>query len=240
MQFYFIRHAQSENNVLWERTGDDKGRKDDPLLTDLGKKQARVLAQFLHYGNPSGGYETDHRRPAGFGLTHLYTSLMKRAVATAAEISLELGLPPVAWVEFHENGGIYLQDPQTSELNGLPGGTRRFFEQKYPGLLLPDWLDERGWWRSQPYEPEEAHWQRARAVLGALIARHGDTQDRVAVVSHGGFYNTLLKCLMDMQRRDGLWFTMNNAAITRIDFVAGSVDIVYQNRIDFLPVEIVS
>jgi 2,3-bisphosphoglycerate-dependent phosphoglycerate mutase len=240
MQFYFIRHAQSENNVLWDRTGADKGRKEDPLLTDLGRKQAKALAQFLHYGNPWGGFETDHLRPAGFELTHLYTSLMRRAVATAAEISLELGLPPIAWVEFHENGGIYLQDLQTSELNGLPGGTRRFFEQKYPDLQLPEWLDERGWWQSQPYELEEVRWQRARTALNTLIARHGETQDRVAVVSHGGFYNTLLKCLMDMPQREGLWFTMNNAAITRIDFVDGSVDIVYQNRVDFLPVEIVS
>jgi 2,3-bisphosphoglycerate-dependent phosphoglycerate mutase len=240
MQFYFIRHAQSENNALWEHTGADKGRKEDPLITSLGRRQAKALAQFLHYGNPTGGFEADHTRPDGFGLTHLYTSLMRRSVATAAEISLELGLTPVAWVEFHENGGIYLQDPQTGDLNGLPGGTRRFFEHKYPGLQLPDWLDERGWWQSQPYEPEEARWQRARTVLDTLIARHGDTHDRVAVVSHGGFYNTLLKCLMDMQQRAGLWFTMNNAAITRIDFVEGYVDIVYQNRVDFLPVEIVS
>ena len=51
---------------------------------------------------------------------------------------------------------------------------------------------------------------------------------------------TLLKCLMDMPQREGLWFTMNNAAITRIDFVDGYVDIVYQNRVDYLPAEIVS
>lgn len=240
MQFYFIRHAQSENNVLWEQTGADRGRKEDPLITSLGRKQAKAVAKFLHYGNPTGGYESDHTRPDGFGLTHLYTSLMRRSVATAAEISLELDLPPVAWVEFHENGGIYLQDPHTGDLNGLPGGTRRFFERKYPELQLPDWLDERGWWQSQPYESEEARWQRARTALDTLIARHGDTHDRVAVVSHGGFYNTLLKCLMDMPQREGLWFTMNNAAITRIDFIDGYVDLVYQNRVDFLPVEIVS
>jgi 2,3-bisphosphoglycerate-dependent phosphoglycerate mutase len=240
MQFYFIRHAQSENNVLWDRTGTDKGRKEDPLLTSLGQDQARVLAHFLHYGNPWGGYEADHSRPVGFGLTHLYTSLMKRAVATASEIALELGLPLMAWVEFHENGGIYLQDPQTGELNGLPGGTRRFFEEQYPSLQLPDWLDERGWWQSQTYEPEEARWQRARTVLDTLIARHGATRDRVAVVSHGGFYNTLLSCLMDLPPSEELWFSMYNAAVTRIDFVDGGTKILYHNRVDFLPVEIVS
>jgi 2,3-bisphosphoglycerate-dependent phosphoglycerate mutase len=240
MQFYFIRHAQSENNMLWDRTGADKGRKEDPLLTGLGWEQARALAHFLHYGNPWGGYEVDHNRPVGFGLTHLYTSLMRRAVATASEIALELGLPLMAWVEFHENGGIYLQDPQTGELNGLPGGTRRFFEEQYPNLQLPDWLDERGWWQSRTYEPEEARWRRARTVLDTLIARHGETRDRVAVVSHGGFYNTLLKCLMDLPRPEGLWFSLYNAAITRIDFIEGDVKILYQNRVDFLPVEIVS
>jgi 2,3-bisphosphoglycerate-dependent phosphoglycerate mutase len=240
MQFYFIRHAQSENNVLWDQTGEDKDRKEDPLLTSLGWKQAKALAQFLHHGNPLGGYATDHKRPDGFGLTHLYTSLMMRSVATASEISLELGLPPTSWVEFHENGGIYLQDPQTGELNGLPGGTRSIFARKYPDLLLPDWLDERGWWQSRPYETVEARWQRARVVLDTLIARHGGTQDRVGVVSHGGFYNTFLRCLLDLPHLERFWFSMYNVAITRIDFDDRGVRILYQNRVDFLPAEIVS
>ena len=47
MQFYFIRHGQSENNALWERTGSSEGRSEDPELTALGHRQAKRLAQFL-------------------------------------------------------------------------------------------------------------------------------------------------------------------------------------------------
>jgi broad specificity phosphatase PhoE len=32
MQLYYIRHAQSENNDLWDRTGSDQGRSEDPKL----------------------------------------------------------------------------------------------------------------------------------------------------------------------------------------------------------------
>ena len=47
MQFYFIRHGQSENNALWERGGPQSERRADPELTELGHKQAQHLAQFL-------------------------------------------------------------------------------------------------------------------------------------------------------------------------------------------------
>ena len=33
MRFYFIRHAQSENNRLWAETGTAEGRRIDPTLT---------------------------------------------------------------------------------------------------------------------------------------------------------------------------------------------------------------
>jgi broad specificity phosphatase PhoE len=36
------------------------------------------------------------------------------------------------------------------------------------------------------------------------------------------------------------WFIMNNAAITRIDFHPDRVEVVYVNRVDFLPSELVT
>ena len=39
MQFYFIRHGQSTNNALWETTRSNKGRSEDPELSELGHLQ---------------------------------------------------------------------------------------------------------------------------------------------------------------------------------------------------------
>jgi 2,3-bisphosphoglycerate-dependent phosphoglycerate mutase len=77
MQLYYIRHAQSENNALWEATGSDEGRSSDPELTEIGKQQITCLAQFLKTGDPVlGNRRMDAQNLAGFGLTHLYCSLM--------------------------------------------------------------------------------------------------------------------------------------------------------------------
>ena len=61
----------------------------------------------------------------------------------------------------------------------------------------------------------------------------------MAVISHGGFYNVLLRTLLKIQREDA-WFALNNVAITRIDFYAEGVDIIYMNRSDFVPKELVT
>jgi hypothetical protein len=40
--------------------------------------------------------------------------------------------------------------------------------------------------------------------------------------------------------RDDVWFEKNNAAITRVDFSPEETVLVYLNRIDFLPNELVT
>ncbi len=40
MQLYIIRHGQSFNNALWDRTGGGNGRLPDPHLTEIGQQQA--------------------------------------------------------------------------------------------------------------------------------------------------------------------------------------------------------
>lgn len=243
MQLYFIRHGESENNARWTRTGSSVGRSEDAELTDIGRQQAQALAQYL-------ADEDD------FDLTHLYCSLMVRAVATGTAIAEVLDVPLVAWTDLHEEGGIYLKDEASGERLGQPGKTRTYFERTYPDLVLPDSLGEDGWW-NRPFEEHEARPARARRVLKELLARHGGTTDRVALVSHGGFYNQFLGALLGFTPRERIWFTLNNTAVTRIDFrrVEEDVDVadaenpagprdlvrvVYTNRVDFLPEELVT
>jgi len=240
MQLYFIRHAQSANNALWDTTGGNQGRSEDPEITALGRKQAALLAKALRQDDlhaPTANGDLQNR--GGFRLTHLYTSLMLRSVMTGTLVAEALGLPLIAWKDVHENGGIYLDDPASGTQVGLPGKSRSYFMTHYPGLCLPDELGEEGWW-NRPYEAVEERNQRARRFLEELLCRHGDSDDRVGVISHGAFYNRLLGELLRLNSRDGLWFMLNNCAITRIDFREDEVALIYTNRADFLPAELIT
>ena len=247
MQLYFIRHGQSENNALWMNTGSHIGRSEDPGLTAVGRQQAEILARFLSQANStlrppftSTGLSTsDFQNVAGFGITHLYSSLMLRAVTTGTIIAQALDLPLVAWKDIHEWGGIYLRDEQTDEPIGLPGRNRAYFEQHFPDLVLPDSLGEAGWW-GRPFEEPELRFPRARRVLHDLLERHGHTADRVALVSHGGFFNYLLAAILNMPGREGYRFYLNNTAISRFDFNDEAIWLNYLNRVDFLSKELIT
>jgi 2,3-bisphosphoglycerate-dependent phosphoglycerate mutase len=76
--------------------------------------------------------------------------------------------------------------------------------------------------------------------LEGLTAEHGGTEDRVAVISHGGFYNDFLAALLALPSRDGFWFALNNAAITRVDFLEGRTTLVYTNRASYLPGDLIT
>ncbi len=238
MQFYFIRHGQSVNNHLYETTGVSTGRSEDSELTAIGRQQAEMLARFMKQTDPAFQKPFDRSNRGGFGITHLYTSLMIRAVATASIVARELNVAPIAWEELHEGGGIYLDAPQTGDKVGQPGKNRAYFAAHYPELILPDSLDAAGWW-NRPFEEYAQMFPRAERVLKNLLARHGRTEDRVAIVSHGGFYNVLLRTIFKIGRED-VWFEKHNAAITRIDFTPEEAVLAYLNRVDFLPKELVT
>jgi 2,3-bisphosphoglycerate-dependent phosphoglycerate mutase len=250
MHFYFVRHGQSENNRLWMQTGSYQGRSPDPDLTEMGRQQALKLAEFL--GRPpvrvtdqalrsqaTGGAEHDPQNVGGFSLTHLYCSLMVRAVATGVVVARALNLPLVAWVDAHEVGGIDRIDEESGERIGLPGKNRTFFKAHYPDLVLPTWLGDEGWWH-RPYEEPEERVQRADRFLHDLLARHGGSGDRVAVISHGAFYNHLMCAIFGMSWRRDRWLSLNNVGITRIDFDEEAIWLHYANRVDFLPPNLIS
>ena len=255
MHFYFIRHGQSENNALWDRTGSSLGRSVDPELTEVGRQQVELLAKFLTRHSPiSAADEYDPHNRMGFGITHLYTSLMLRAVITGTVIAEALDLPLLGWVDIHEAGGIYVLNEETDERIGLPGNNRVFFETHYPLLTIPESVGEAGWW-NRPFEEYEQVPFRARRALTELIKNHGNTDDKVAIISHGGFYNIFINQLLNcFQPDDGEeqargsdqwslnkhWFLLNNIAITRIDFIEDEINVVYMNRIDFIPQHLIT
>lgn len=239
MQFYYIRHGQSANNYRMAQTGSALGRSDDAELTEIGRRQAECLAAFLAARSAGPAPDPDYQNVGGFGLTHLYSSLMVRAVATGTIISQAVGIPLVGWWDWHETGGIFLENYETGEYIGQPGKPRAYFAEHYPDFILPDDAAETGWW-NRPFEAREERFPRAERVLQALLARHGDTEDRVAVVSHGGFFNYLLAAILRYPLENRPWFALNNVAITRIDFNPTTTEIIYVNRADFLPRELMT
>jgi 2,3-bisphosphoglycerate-dependent phosphoglycerate mutase len=235
MQLFFIRHGQSENNLLWEETGGNRGRSDDPALTDAGHQQAQLLGKFIRKmdetaraNGGSGGNKRDH-----FDFTHLYTSLMVRSVKTGTYVSQAVGLPLNAWPEIHECGGIFLDDDAGNPV-GRPGKPRSYFAEHYRDLVLPDTITDKGWW-NRPFEDYEDRPLRAQKVLETLLKRHGKTDDRVAIISHGGFYMELVRVMFKLEY-DQSWFLMNNTGVSRFDFAQdGRIVLVYHNRTEHLP-----
>lgn len=266
MQLYLIRHAESENNALYARTGASKGRHYDPALTDIGREQVRCLADFFR--TSANATPNGHMTPFGADVSHvtltdLYTSLMTRAVVTAQGIAEAVGIPLTAWRDVHECGGLYLEDETTGDKIGQAGPNRIYFNQHFPGLALPSDLDDIGWW-NRGHEEHAERIARAQRVWQMLMQRHGDsvahrtpelcsgafdapangrhggTDAHVGIVTHGGFYNYLLAVIFDIPPRENVWFGFNNAAITRIDVDQEGIALRYSNRFDFLPPELVT
>ncbi|MBN2115031.1 MAG: histidine phosphatase family protein [Anaerolineales bacterium] len=241
MQFYFIRHGQSINNANWGNP--DYQESSDPALTAIGKEQARRVAEFLKKNQTiTSDKDWNVQNRYGFGLTHVYTSLMERAAFTAAPIAQALGIPLIAWKEIHEEGGIYSRGDQ-SNIRGLPGKPRSFFMENFRTLTLPDDLDETGWW-NRPFEAEDERQPRADQVFADLLTRHrdqeGQPEQRVVLVSHGGFFMRLMSAILELpwrQASHGLksWFLLNNCSISRFDIHGDEFTVAYLNRTNHLP-----
>lgn len=247
MQLYFIRHGQSVNNAGW---GDPNYvESSDPILTENGKEQIQFLAEFLEKNQTiKENKKWDPHNRYGFGITHIYTSLMERAAHTATPIARKLlHIPFTAWIEIHERGGIYSRNGDAKQTR-LPGKPRSFFTSNFPGLTLPKELDENGWW-NRPPETEDECQLRAQRVWAELLSLHGDrggrTEHSVAFISHGGFFMHLMCAILNLPWRNASndlksWFLLNNCSISRISVHDSDVTICYTNRTDYLPDHLVT
>lgn len=248
MQLYLIRHGQSTNNVSWERGDYDSGRVSDPGLTDLGKIQAETLGRFI----ASTMHKKERKLTVGqdrheVNINQLYCSLMIRAIQTGSAISEATGLPLIGLKDVHEIGGIYLDQKigdviQTSLEYGV---NPAWLQKNHPGLQLDQEINEAGWWKGGK-EPDHEPLERARRVLDYLLERHSKKTDRVGIVTHGGFFNSMVRVILNIQsdepdnRKIPLWVQFCNCGISRFDFNRGRVEFVYHNRTDFFDEDLIS
>ena len=245
-RLYLIRHAQSENNVIWDGSDDHPDRRPDPEITELGHRQAQSLGEHLaHPRAEPRQHPFADTEQAHFGLTHVYCSLMTRSILTGEYIAQACGLKLEALPDIFEKHGIYDVDAN-GNLQGLPGPGREYFEQRFDNLELPDELNDDGWW-NRPAEDELSFLRRMQKVVADARRRLSNSDDCIAMVAHGDFIDQFVNELMGVVRHqpnyDNHWvanWTFHNTSISRIDFVAGSSNVVYTNRIDHLENDLVT
>lgn len=158
MKFYLVRHGETD----WNRENKIQGQNDIPL-NGTGKKQAGELANRLRLG--------------AFEIKEIYTSPLKRAVATAETAGRALGLVPVVAEGLRE-----------MSLGSWEGYTWQQVKECFPA-------EYQTWYRNRRYqmppggESYQQLLERLLPVLGSLKHRaEGD----VLLVTHSAVIMTLL------------------------------------------------
>ncbi|MEM7114930.1 MAG: histidine phosphatase family protein [Chloroflexota bacterium] len=242
MKLYLIRHAQSANNAAYFSGDYHKQHNSDPEITPLGHQQAERVGQLLASPDLEPRQPPDMAEKTDFGLTHLYCSLMTRAILTGGYIAQACQLPLQAHHDIFERLGIYSYN-DAGERVGLAGPNRDYFAQRFPELQLPDSIGQEGWW-NRPVETNEQFVARVARAAADIWQRHGDSNDCVGLVVHGDFIDQFVNEILDVPRRpanyDSAWegnWAFHNTSVSRFDFVSGSPVVVYLNRVDHLPAE---
>lgn len=245
MKLFLIRHAQSANNALAESAAMDDylaQRSPEPSITELGFRQAQLTADHLAQLEwPEDGSDQRTNDSHGYGFTKLFVSPMWRTLQTSWPIAKALQLKPEVWIDIHEHGGIFHGNPRHGDVVSLPGLTRQEIIEKFPGYQLPDAITETGWWDGG-YEEMEGCYERAAMVANTLRDWAPDmADDRIALVSHGTFLDSLIKALLGHDFASQLYYTHYNTAITRIDFTPkGFLLLRYLNRTEHLTPTLIS
>ncbi|MFW5737977.1 MAG: histidine phosphatase family protein [Spirochaetota bacterium] len=245
MELYLIRHAQSYNNTL----PGEVGRVADPRLTELGRNQAEHLAKHLataahpeqlHGADPE---DTHVRTVTGYRFARLYCSAMHRSLTTATIVGRAMGIRPEIWTDIHESGGIFLDHGPSGGVVAYPGLTRSEIREEFPEVVIGDDVREEGWW--DPLRGQE-DWPtcQGRAIrVSKTLWRMAASSDPgpIALISHAGFMEALIKALLGRLPASELTFYHFNTAITRLDLDApDEVSIRYMNRVPHLPLELIS
>lgn len=228
MKVLIIRHAQSSNNKAFELGLPDAHRAPDPLITELGERQAQALADWSMWQTLRPG--------------RLFCSLMSRTIQTALPLADRLDLPLEARADLFECAGPYVGTYADQQHHpGTPSSRLAALGQR---VVLPDTATEDGWWHG----PVEAATDSMRRAI-ALVEWLGTLEEEcVALVCHGAIGSMLLSALIDPERTAQVaatpgagaedlpqWFTLDNTSVSLLELRPGGQTVVgWINRIDHL------
>ena len=218
MELYLIRHAQSTNQTLEDRDNIVF----DPRLTDLGERQAVLLAEYF-------AADKERVRFAESGIDRLTCSPMWRALQTTRPLAEAFDLTPEVWVDVHEQ-------VLTTELH--PGTTREDIRTAFPGYRLPDEITDRGWWQQGAEEVSEVMERAIR--VAADLWRQVPNDESLAIVSHVRFIDSLLKAFLNQLPGEDSWFHHGNTGVSRVGLSERGIEVRYINRLAHLPPHLTS
>ncbi|MBF0276355.1 MAG: histidine phosphatase family protein [SAR324 cluster bacterium] len=227
MELFLIRHAESKNNI--RKSGDERFA--DPEITNNGHSQSEHLAKYLQEGLHLSREERDLRtRP----FDQLYTSAMTRALQTVQPIAAAGEIEAEVWIDIHEIGGLYTLNSDQTKKVAYPGMNRNEINNRFPGHILPNELDDHGWWNKEAESIEDT-FERVEKVLQNLLGR-ADESSLIGMVTHGGFMSILMCKLCNLTAGEGTAFQSHNCSVSRISFEKESkITIQYWNSFYFLP-----
>lgn len=192
MHLYFVRHGECRRESspgVFTPDGD---------LSPLGERQARLAAEHL----------------ATAGITHVLSSPLLRALATASAIAEAAGdLPIEVWTELREGYGDMLDIPVPIH-RGL---ARSELLRRIPRVVPPPDITEEGWEHGGDND-YPAFFARCVMVARRLEARFVP-DDRVVVVGHGGCLNYVLHALLGIPVASPVWLQMDLGAISTVRLV---------------------
>lgn len=204
-QVVLIRHGESRNNVLYAEiraefgldvspdvieAEESKRRSSDPGLSDRGMEQARRLGAFLQ---AKGGFDgaLNPLGPKSSAAWQLYSSPMQRALLTSSEmLKAMVGettlMAARVHPELYESGGCYEHGC------GLPGSSKRDVEDRFPGFVCEQGMDQ-GWYHGRPKEETTEEFMARMDRLAAWVRAQ---RHNLVLVVHGNLMSGLLNRLV--------------------------------------------
>ena len=182
MDLFLVRHGESLGNIVDYDCP-------DPELTDLGIKQAHLLAERLSVEK----------------FDYILCSPLVRALETAWIVASHHDNQPEVHIQLREIRGLQGH-------MGLPGKT---LLERYPGIRLIDKVleDDQGW-EDPGNETREIGYLRTGSVVEYLKKRFtGD--ERILVVAHGTFNGLFISSLLGLSPSGPIRFGQSNTCINR-------------------------
>lgn len=238
MKLYIIRHG----NVTYRRgvplasvPPEEQSLLPDPALTEVGLRQAALVGEHMSRRI----VPEEHSQPLPhdrlvFAVTRLFCSPMRRALQTARPIAAALGLRPEIWLDLHEAHGIVYDEGDGRGTRGFPGLSRAEVEEHFPEFVIPPDFAHDGWW-NRPPETEAEYLPRLERVARDLRTLAMNTDEHIAIVSHGTASNYILHGLLGSKEYEKVYFNHAHTGMSNLIISENETTVRYQNSVEHLP-----